>query len=109
MPADKDSILAEIAEMLRAIRDDLDTDDTDITMDSTFRSDLGIESIDIVALAGRLQARYGNAVNFAQFVASLGLESVSELRVGELVDFIAESLEKDGTPAEEAPVEAVTS
>lgn len=92
------SILAEISEMLRAVRDDLDIG-VDITMGSTFRTDLAIESIDIVALAGRLQARYGNDVNFAQFVAGLGLDSVSELRVGELVEFIEVSLaEKAATP-----------
>jgi acyl carrier protein len=87
--------------MLRAIRDDLDTD-LDITMDSTFRTDLAIESIDIVALAGRLQARYGNSVNFAQFVAGLGLDSVSELRVRQLVEFIATSLDEDRSDVVEA-------
>jgi acyl carrier protein len=98
MPVDQASILAEMTEMLHAIRDDLDTG-VDITMDSTFRTELAIESIDIVALAGRLQARYGNDVNFAQFVAGLGLDSVRELRVGELVGFIETSLRQKAVPA----------
>jgi acyl carrier protein len=87
MPADESTILAEISEMLRAIRDDIDDDD--VTMDAAFRGDLGIESIDVVALAGRLQARYGNTVNFAQFVAELDPRSVGELTVRRLVEFIA--------------------
>jgi acyl carrier protein len=91
MSVDQMSILAEISEMLRAIRDDLDTGIA-ITMDSAFRADLAIESIDIVALAGRLQARYGDAVQFAQFVGALDLDAVSELRVGQLVEFIMSSL-----------------
>jgi acyl carrier protein len=91
MRVDGTGILAEITAMLHAIRDDLDTD-MDITMDTTFRGDLGIESIDIVALAGRLQARYGGSVNFALFIAGLGVEAISDLRVGTLVDFIAGEL-----------------
>jgi acyl carrier protein len=92
MPADLNRILQEVTEMLRALRDDID--ESDVTMDATFRSDLGIESIDVVALAGRLQSRYGSAVNFATFIAGLGLDVVRELKVGELVTFIAESLDK---------------
>lgn len=93
MRADQTSILAEISEMLHAILADFDTD-TEITMDTTFRDDLEMESIDVVSLAGRLQVRYGNAVNFAQFVAGLDLESVKELRVGQLVNHIATSLDE---------------
>ncbi|MEN3609149.1 acyl carrier protein [Plantactinospora sp. ZYX-F-223] len=89
MPAQV-AILAEVTDMLRAVRDDIDAE---VTMDTTFREDLGIESIEIVALAGRLQARYGNAVNLAQFVAGLDLASIRDLRVGELVDYIAAALD----------------
>ncbi|WP_432841957.1 acyl carrier protein [Dactylosporangium sp. CA-092794] len=90
MPAGQSDILADIAEMLHAIRDDLEAED--VTMDATFRTDLGVESIDVVALAGRLQSRYGDGVNFAEFVAGLGLDSVRDLRVRELVEFIETSL-----------------
>jgi acyl carrier protein len=93
MPADQSEILAEVVAMLCAIRDDLDTGVV-ITFDSTFRGDLGIESIDVVALAGRLQSRYGSAVNFPQFVAGLELESLTDLTVGDLTRFIGDSLEK---------------
>ncbi|MEU3457305.1 acyl carrier protein [Micromonospora sp. NPDC006766] len=90
MQADRQAILAEIAEILGAIRNDVNTD---ITMDSMFRSEIGLASIEIVALAGRLQARYGTTVNFAQFVAEIGLQSMQDLRVGLLVDYIAQSQE----------------
>lgn len=108
MSADQATILAEISEMLHAVLKEYDPD-TEIAMDTTFRGDLEMESIDVVSLAGRLQARYGNAVNFAQFVANLDLESVRTLTVGQLVEYIEASL----TAAESAeaagdPVEAVT-
>ena len=99
MSTDQTAILADVATMLRAVLGDFGPE-ADITMDSSFREDLAMESIDVVSLAGRLQARYGNSVNFAQFVASLDVTSMGELRVGQLVRYIAESL-KSGA---EAPV-----
>ncbi|MDQ7910392.1 acyl carrier protein [Phytohabitans sp. ZYX-F-186] len=100
MGVEEGDILAEVANMLRAVLGE--AADEDITMDTTFRHDLEMESIDIVALAGRLQARYGDAVNLAQFVAALDLESVRDLRVGQLVAFIAGALpeaDPDKVPA----------
>ncbi|GGK83898.1 acyl carrier protein [Mangrovihabitans endophyticus] len=93
MSADRTDILSDIDAMLRAVLGDFD-DGVEITMDSTFRDDLGLESLDVVSLAGRLQARYGDAVNFAQFVAGLDVASMGELRVGQLVDHIAGSLDR---------------
>jgi acyl carrier protein len=92
MPADKTAILADIAAMVRAVLGDFGTD-VDIAHASTFRDDLGLESLDVVSLAGRLQARYGDAVNFAQFLAGLDISSMTRLRVGQLVDYVAESLD----------------
>ncbi|MBO4161162.1 MULTISPECIES: acyl carrier protein [Micromonospora] len=91
MPAAQDTILAELTEMIDAVLGDF-ADDQVVTMDTTFSGDLGMESIDVVALAGRLQSRYGDTVNFAHFVAKLDLETVRELKVGQLVTHIAESL-----------------
>jgi acyl carrier protein len=91
MSADKTAILTDIEAMLRSVLGDFGLD-LDVTAASSFRDDLGMESIDVVALAGRLQARYGNAVNFAKFVAGLDVSSMGELRVGQLVDYISASL-----------------
>ncbi|WBB73879.1 acyl carrier protein [Micromonospora sp. WMMD1128] len=93
MPAAQDTILAELTEMIDAVLGDF-ADDQVVTMDTTFSDDLGMESIDVVALAGRLQARYGDTVNFAHFVAKLDLETVRALTVGQLVTHIADSLAK---------------
>ncbi|MFI9639306.1 acyl carrier protein [Micromonospora sp. NPDC051925] len=93
MPAAQDTILAELTEMIDAVLGDF-ADDQVVTMDTTFSDDLGMESIDVVALAGRLQSRYGDTVNFAHFVAKLDLETVRELKVGQLVTHIASSVEK---------------
>jgi len=92
VPADKTTVLADISVMLRAVLGDFGTD-LDITAASAFRDDLGMESLDVVSLAGRLQARYGDDVNFAQFLAGLDVSSMTDLRVGQLVDYVAESLD----------------
>ena len=93
MPADKTVIRADIEAMLRAVLGDFGTD-LPIELDSTFRDDLGMESLDVVSLAGRLQSRFGDSVNFAQFVAGLDVSSMAELKVGDLVDFVARSLDE---------------
>jgi acyl carrier protein len=90
MPVDKDQILAEIAEMIRATMNNFD-EDLEITVDSAF-ADLGMESLNIVALAGRIHARYGQRVNFAEFVADIGAGDVNELRIGRVVGYIVDSL-----------------
>lgn len=101
MSVDHDTILAEISQMLRAVLPAIDPDEQ-ITTDTSFRDDLEMESIDVVALAGRLQARYGESVNFAQFVAALDLESLRTLTVGDLATHIAAELDRPA--AEPAPV-----
>ncbi|GAA2362614.1 acyl carrier protein [Dactylosporangium salmoneum] len=105
MPADRSAILAEVAEMLYAIRDHSGVDG-EITMSTTFQDDLEMESIDVVSLAGRLQARFGDTVNFAQFIAGLDMDAARHLRVGQLVEHIAASVDnadagpgRVGTPA----------
>ena len=97
MPVDTSTVTDEVTRMLTAVLGDLGPDDP-VTADSTFRDDLGMESIDVVALAGRLQARYGAQVNLAQFVATLDAGSVGELRVGQLVDHIVVSLNAGQLP-----------
>jgi acyl carrier protein len=83
--ADEATVLAEITDMVREVLDEYGLDDVEIGMDTTFTRDLELESIDLVALAGQLQARYGERVNFAEFVAGMELDEIIELTVGRLV------------------------
>ncbi|GGO82064.1 acyl carrier protein [Wenjunlia tyrosinilytica] len=86
--ADDGAVLADVAGMLRVILDEYGPDDTEIGMDTTFTGDLELESIDLVTLAGELQARYGDRVNFAEFVADMDLEEIIALTVGRLVTHV---------------------
>ena len=82
-------VLDVVSGMLRDLLDEYDLDDVEITLDTTFHEDLGLESIDLVALAGRLVERYGERVNLAEFLAEKDLDEVIGLTVGQLVRYVA--------------------
>ena len=75
--------------MLRAILEESAAEDTEITSASTFYVGLGLESIDLVALAGMLTDRYGEQVNLAEFLAENELDEIVGLTVGQLADYVA--------------------
>jgi acyl carrier protein len=86
-------VLREISGILRRVREEYELADVvEITMDTRFQEDLELESIDLVELAGHLDARYGNQVNFAEFIADLELEEIIQLDIGRLVDFVVACL-----------------
>ncbi|HEX3782555.1 MAG TPA: phosphopantetheine-binding protein [Pseudonocardiaceae bacterium] len=92
---DEQAVLADIAAMLADVLDEggLGTDEiAEISLETTFRDDLDLESIDLVALGGKLDERYGERVNFAEFIADLDLEEIIALSVGELVGYILSRL-----------------
>lgn len=86
------AVLADVAGMLRTMLDEEGLDDIEIAMDTRFTDDLELESIDLVTLAGTLQDRYGQEVNFAEFVADLELDEIIGLTVGQLVEYIVRCL-----------------
>jgi putative sulfotransferase len=97
MTADKTSILAEIAELLRGITDSL-LPGEDITMETKLREDLELQSLGIANLNGRIQARHGYQANLVPFFAAREAGPYADLRVGEIVDYLAGVLDGDGTP-----------
>jgi acyl carrier protein len=94
----RESILADVSGMLCAVLQVDEELGPEITGESTFFTDMGMESIDVVALVGRIYSRYGNSVNLATFLGRLDLDQVKKLRVGDLVDYIQEALTKQGAP-----------
>lgn len=59
-----------------------------VTRDTSFGDDLQFESIELVALAEKIHAMYGDSVNIAEWLSEKDLDQLIVLRVGELVDFI---------------------
>ncbi|MGH3765102.1 MAG: acyl carrier protein [Pseudonocardiaceae bacterium] len=92
-PAEASSavILRELGSMLREVLGDYELgEDVEITADTKFFGDLELESIDLVVLAGHVEARYGSGVNIAEFIATLEFDEIIGLTLGRLVDYVAD-------------------
>ncbi|MGW7406630.1 acyl carrier protein [Streptomyces sp. NPDC054833] len=91
-PADEEAVLADIRGMLLILLEEYGEDDVEIGMSTRFNRDLELESIDLVTLAGLLEQRYGDQVNFAEFLAGMDFDEIIELTVGRLVEHVVQSL-----------------
>jgi len=83
-----DDVLPTLAATLREVIGESWADDLDITRETSFNGDLELESIEFVALAEKLQERYGARVDFAAWLSDKELDQIIGLTVGEVVDFI---------------------
>ena len=84
-----DEILAAVSEALVEIAGDEILIAGPITPATSFNADLELESIELVALAEKLQQRFGAAVDFVGWISKKELDQIIALTVGELVEFIA--------------------
>ncbi|MEV4236183.1 MULTISPECIES: acyl carrier protein [unclassified Nocardia] len=62
--------------------------DVEISPSTTFSEDLAMESIEFVALGGKLEQRYGEQVNFVEFVADMDIDEIMAMDIGRLVSHI---------------------
>lgn len=86
-PLSAQTVLEDIRSMVTEVLDGFELD-VEITPDTTFHEDLGLESIDLVTIGAMLSERYGEHVNLAQFLAEKELDDVIGMRIGMLVDFV---------------------
>ena len=84
-----DQILATVQDALVEIAGDELLIAGPITMTTSFNADLELESIEFVALAEKLQQRFGAGVDFVGWISKRELDQIIALTVGELVEFIA--------------------
>ncbi|WP_051300048.1 acyl carrier protein [Actinomadura rifamycini] len=86
---------AEVDEVVRVLTDDLvvvlgaEPPDAPIGPGSTFFEDIGLESIEFAALAGRIRARHGDRVDLTEIVADLDVDEFADLTVADLARHIA--------------------
>ncbi|GAA2133078.1 phosphopantetheine-binding protein [Kitasatospora kazusensis] len=95
-PPTEQEVLTEITAMLAAVLEEYGLDDAEVTMESRFTEDLELESIDLVTLAGQLQDRWGDRINFAEFLAGMELDEIIGLTVGRLVRHVVDRLQSAG-------------
>lgn len=86
---DRELILTEVAGLIREVIGEDWVLEAPIRMDTSFSADLELESIEIVALSEKVQARYGDALDFAGWLSGMEIDEIIALNVGQLVEFIA--------------------
>ncbi|MCF2530955.1 phosphopantetheine-binding protein [Yinghuangia soli] len=84
-----DAVLTEVVGLLVEVVGDEILIATEIDRDSSFNEDLAVESIEFVALAEKLEARYGARVDFMAFLSEMEMDEILTMTVGTLVDYIA--------------------
>ncbi len=81
-------VLDEIVRMLTEVVGEDFLLDTEITPDTTFSDDLALESIEFVALAEKLQQRYGDRVNLVSFIGEMDIDDIMNMTVGTLAGYV---------------------
>ena len=84
----KEPVLETVTRMMREVIGEDWAKDFPITAETSFSKDLELESIEFVALAERITEEYGKRVNLAAWLATMELDEILGLRVGQLVEFI---------------------
>ncbi len=60
-----------------------------VAADARLESDLGMDSLELAALAAELRDRFGDRVDLAGYLAGLELEELIELTSGDLAEYLA--------------------
>lgn len=89
-PTGTAEILDEVSRMLIDLIGEDYLLDVEVTMDTTFSDDLAVESVEFVALAEKLQDRYGERVDFAALIAEMELDEIIGMTVGQVVRYVAD-------------------
>ena len=84
-----DEILSAIQDCLVEVAGDELLIAGPITPATSFNADLELESIEFVALAEKLQIRFGQSVDFVGWISKKELDQIIALTVGDLVELIA--------------------
>jgi acyl carrier protein len=93
----REQVLERLSAMLREVIGEAWAEDVEIGPETSFNSDLELESIEFVSLSERLQGEYGRKVDFAGWLADMELDQIIHLRVGQVVDFICTCLTSNAT------------
>ena len=108
MDAVRRQVLDDAARVILAVSDHV-LPSQKIEMDTMLIADLGLESIEIATLIFRLNAQYSGSVSLGDFVVDVvSADRLSDLPVGSIVDFIADSIQPDQADPGPAPESAAT-
>ncbi len=83
-----DPVLEAVAALIREVVGEDWAAEVAIVTETSFSDDLELESIEFVALAERMQTRFGDDVDFAAWLATMSLDAIIGLTVGQVVDHV---------------------
>jgi acyl carrier protein len=100
LPGDQDLIDRTLAVVRTLLVDIVDPGGSGppVDLDTSFDVDLELDSLDFVALAERLRAHFGEQVDFVDWLATLELDEMIALTVGDLVAFVASMVATPAVP-----------
>ena len=84
-----EEILRDIAAMIAEVIGEEWVREKPITAATKFSQDLEMESIELASLSEKIQARFGDTVDFPAWLSGMELDDIINLTVGQLVDHIA--------------------
>lgn len=86
------TVLAEITAILADVTGAGDSWARRLSASSRLEADLHLDSLELAALADRLSAAYGDRVDLAAYLASLDIDQLIGLTVGDLARYVTSAL-----------------
>jgi len=87
----REQVMEDVLMLLRKLSDDWEYTG-EITPETRFFADMGLQSLDVVVLGTAVQEHYGQVLPFMKLFAEMGQRSLPDIPVGEWVDFIHHEL-----------------
>jgi acyl carrier protein len=100
MSVSRDQVMEDVLGLLRQLAGDWEYSG-EITADTRFFADMGLQSLDVVVLGTAIQEHYGRKLPFVELFNKVGQRSLPDIPVSEWVDFIHQHLQP--AHAEETP------
>lgn len=91
----KVDLTSDLIQMLSEVIGADVVEELDVNMDSSFTKDLEMDSIEIVAFAEKVKAKYGDDIDFVSWLSGMDLDQVIALKFGDVINFIADAKCKD--------------
>jgi len=85
----EEEVFKELYHILASLIGEEEAEILGIERESKFTADLMMDSIQIIAFAERVNALYGDRVNFTAWLSKKPLKTLMNLSVGDVSDFIS--------------------
>ncbi|MFT3924947.1 MAG: beta-ketoacyl synthase N-terminal-like domain-containing protein [Myxococcales bacterium] len=92
-----ETVLADIAGMIRQVIGEEYAGDLEIGMETSFANEIELESIELVALTELLRERYGDTLDLPSWLGNMELNEIIALKVGNLVERIVLCMSEPAT------------